>query len=246
MKKYDTRRVAKFFFPAIKRMALLACVFVVACACFYACETSSIEEIALDKAFYFLVSEEENAEACISVATLYGEAGTEYSSDGKTYVLYACFSEAEEAEKERADLCKKNMPYADSLLVLPKRCGMLYFRDKSQKRRKNDTVNFLSSLDACGQAVSRAASDLLGGVSQKALKQGSAVTTAVLTDLAAKAKTIGKEEKCRVWTDAGARCADIAENLDSAAGGILFAGDLKYIRAEICRLYIDFAENFSI
>lgn len=143
-------------------------------------------------------------------------------------------------------LCKKNMPYADSLFVLPKRCGMLYFRDKAQKRRKNDTVNFLSSLDACGQAVSRAASDLLGGVSQKALKQGSAVTTAVLTDLAAKAKTIGKEEKCRVWTDAGARCADIAENLDSAAGGIIFAGDLKYIRAEICRLYIDFAENFSI
>ncbi|MGN1062590.1 MAG: hypothetical protein ACI4RO_05615 [Candidatus Scatosoma sp.] len=215
-----------------------ACVGFTAYSLFYAAQTSFAQEIVLDKTFYFLAAEGENAQACLASAYLYGGAGYALEKDGKEYAVYACYADKDKAENAGEALLESGR----KTVILPQRCGAVYLRTRAQKAQKNRITGLLCTLDDCAEAISVCIDGAeSGAMGQSSLKSAANSVAGVLFSL----------NKDAPFADSGMRrcagaCARYAEELGEIAKTLVFARDLRRIHAGICDEYIRFASAYAL
>ena len=227
-------RRAVFF---ISCLIFAACVGFTGFSLFYAVQTGFAQEIVLDKTFYFLAAEGENAQACLASAYLYGGAGYALKKDGKEYAVYACYADKDKAENAAETLLKNGR----KTVVLSQRCGAVYLRTRAQKAQKNRITGLLGTLDDCAEALSVCVDGAeSGAMGQSSLKNAAKAVAAALLSVT----------NDLPLADSGMqRCAKAsagyAEELIGISKSLVFARDLRRIHAGICDEYIRFASAYA-
>lgn len=215
------------------------CVLFTAFSFYYAVRTNYAQEIVLNKSFYFLVAEGDNAQACLASAQLYGGAGYALQRDGKEYSVYACYYEVETAESAKETLLKNGR----KTMILQQCCNALYLRTRAQKARKNEITGWLSTLEDCGEVLSRAVEGAESGtMNQSALKNTVNAVKSVLSSLT---KNVSDKADENVIICAQS-CAAYRDELSEISKSIVFARDLRRIHAAICNEYIRLASAYSL
>ena len=205
----------------------------------YAVQTSFVQEIILNKCFYFLVAEGENAQACLASAQLYGGAGYALQYDGNEYAVYACYADQQQSENARVNLLKDGR----ITLILPRYCDRVYLRTRAQKAQKDKIIGWLCTLDDCAEALFHSVDGAESGkMSQSALKNAAKSVEIVLCSLV---KSVSSEDDKNIVLCAKT-CAEYSEQLREIADSIVFARDLRRIHAALCDSYLRLASAYAL
>lgn len=231
------------FLSVLKKTSFsLLCAFSVIFTAFslsYAVQTSFVQEIILNKCFYFLVAEGENAQACLASAQLYGGAGLPLQYNGNEYAVYACYADKQQSENARDNLSKNGR----ITLIIPRYCDRVYLRTRAQKAQKNEIIGWLYTLDDCSEVLSRAVESAESGImNQSALKNAVCAVKSVLSALT-KTVTDKADENVIICAQ---RCAAYRDELSEISDSIVFARDLRRIHAAICSEYIRLASAYAL
>lgn len=236
-------RDLRFSANALKKAAfcllIASCVAFTAFSCFYAAQTTFAQEIVLNKTFYFLIANGDNAQACLALTYQYGGAGYALNRDGNEYAVYACYNDEKEAENASETLLKNGR----KAFILPQRCGAVYLRTRAQKARKNEISGWLVTLEDCTEALSFSIDGAeSGNMSQSALKSAAKSVESVLRSLC---KSVSSDTDKPIKRCAES-CAEYSKELSDIAESVVFARDLRRVHAGMCDEYIRLASAYAL
>ena len=204
--------------------------FIGLCMCF-AVMVSYATPIWLGKSFYFLVSENENIEVSTHETRLDGGAGYLLDYEGESYVAWSVYFQEETGLSVQAGLTETSK-------LLKVDVSYLYFKNRTDKKKKKVVEGALNSLYGCIDVLSQGLTRLDQGMTQEACKR--------ILRLLYKEIAYMREIYRESYPEFSKVCAGMQTSLSDILTETIYGKDLRYLLCGACDAYIRLASVFSL
>lgn len=191
--------------------------------------------LSLEKEYYFLVKDCEDATASAVAGQVYlrGGAGYLLETDGKSAVVLACYFHLSDAERVRSSMSEKDVE--TRILTLKTKDFSL---DGGAAGKKNAVCSNVETAETCARILYNAANGLERA--EMTQEEARAAVRGAVGSL--KGLRIGNGDSFELWN---AKLASCERRGTEIAEGILFSKDLRYLQVEICLAIVNADEYFG-
>ena len=215
----------------IKALAVSLAFFVVFSILIYAGTLSSATVVAVEKSFYFLVSENPHVQAGAYDAVLDGGAGYLLETDGRALVALSVYLNENEAKRVTSG-------YGESVSVLALKTEKLWFKTREEKRKQEVVESALKRAYNCMELLANEIKRLDNGSTQESTKR--------ILELIKKQFAFMEREHRENYEAFSKVCKDARKELETICAGTVYTKDLRYILCALCGSYKELADEFSL
>ena len=200
----------------------------------YASSLSTVETVALDTGFYYLVTDDTHVEAGAEFVRLEGGAGYLLEQNGREYVALTVFLSEKEGRIVQATLEMQNKPTQ----LIKTAQSKLYLKTTLDKEKSALYKGAFDSLQGCITVLKDCTERLEKGMTQEQCKR-------ILGALLRQFTYLGKAYQ----TDFSAFsivCTNTAQTLSAIINDTVYLKDLRYLLCQTAGDYVALAKVFSL
>lgn len=208
---------------------------VLVCICtVYAYTLMGIQTIALNKTFYFLVTQTTHVEASTHEIELSGGAGYYLEVNKESYVTFSVYLNETDSQTVLAKVDSSD-PNVRILTMCVKK---IYLKTRTEKNNAEKIAGAFRSLYGCIEVLNGEIERLSKGATQESTKR-------ILGVLEKQLKFLSVEYE-EIFPQFSKVCQKSANALFLKLQSTVFVKDLRYIQCELCDKYGELARSFSL
>ena len=208
---------------------VFVCAFVL-----YAYFFIGIETVALNKSFYFLVSENTHVEASTHIIEQNGGAGYLLEQADREYVVFSVYLK----ESDGQSVLAKVGALEKNVSIIERKVEKLYFKTRQEKEKAEQITGVFRSLYGCIEVLNNEIDRLSNGATQESSER-------IVNVLCKQLNYIALETE-KIFPEMSALCKNTAEKLFALTEGIIYVKDLRYLQCEMCYKYVKLGETFAL
>lgn len=200
----------------------------------YAKNLSTVETVALNTDFYYLVSKETRVEVGAELIKLEGGAGYLLQENGVACVALNVYLRENDAKSVLNSIKSSEK----SLSVKKRAAQKLYLKTQTDKKNACIYKGAFDSLYGCMQVLENCAFRLEKGMTQESCKR-------ILKKVKGQLEYLSEEYK-NTFPDFSTLCENNVKVLETMLTDIVFLKDLRYALCAMAGNYVDLTERFKL